>query len=340
MDDSTSTFLRFTRQERRWISEADDFAFIVYTSQVGVVCIIVRRTDGGGGGGGEEIVNNEEEEDGYYTADSQTIPQSSDDDENEFHPTFEENVEDDKNSIERLRYNDILMNALSKSQKQCLSLWTDKNEVPEKNETLVGLMRRAERLRGGNGTSGMNSNEGGNGGGTRKKKVWDRSDMLLYKDLFEWRDEISKKIGIMPAMMCSLDFLVHIAYTRPTTVNELKRINYFLPDFFRDECNSEHLRDLFSIVLAAAAGKQLDRNSNIETGLYVDRFRSHKNRNSKRKEKKEEIEPKEHDLDPDSSAAERQLERNFRKSTLKLTAIVAGIAVFWIGVTNRKKRLT
>ena len=50
------------------------------------------------------------------------------------------------------------------------------------------------------------------------KQIWTQSDMSLYSELIEWRMEVAKKEGIMPATVCSLDLLVLMAYKRPGRV--------------------------------------------------------------------------------------------------------------------------
>jgi hypothetical protein len=289
---------------------------------------------------GDEDDDDDEEEDGYYTADSHTNAQSSDDD-YEFHATSESNEKDKmefgeeandkdqnqldkKDPMERLRYNEDLMETLKNSNRQCLSLWTEKHEVAEKNDTLVGLMRRAERLRNDNT-------------GSKKKKIWNRSDMSLYKDLFEWRNDVAKKIGLIPAMMCTLDFLVLIAYTRAITVVELKRLNYFMPEFFQAECNADFVEDMFSIVIAFGKGSDKTNQPNVEIKYYSDRLTT-KSRNVSTRglhiTAEDEIEDEAKTsaiVEPKSSSIVTRI------STMKITAIVAGIAVFWIGVAKRRR---
>jgi len=302
---------------------------------------------------GEEEEEEDVEEDGYYTADdevdgidkqlnSQKINDCDGDRDNECTSTSNDGDDDDykEDSMLKLRYNELLMDTITKSQRQCLSFWHDKIEVPEKNDTLLQLLRRAEYLRDENG---------------KRKRIWKRDDMALYVELFELRNDIAKKVGLMPAMLCSLDFLVLVAYVRPVNTYELKRVNYFLPEFFRDESNLEYLEDLFSTVLAASSGKDSDtktKESNVR--FYSDRLlkrsRSKTLQTVKDSEEGSEAESENSDENDDSqpspnkgsssvsSSSERSLAKDYRRSkTLKLAAVAAGVAVFWIGVLKRKR---
>ena len=257
-------------------------------------------------------IENDDEDEGYFTADSSDneCGDIKNDNENVNHVN-----ESQQNSTERLKYNDILMETLRKSQNQCLSFWTDKNENLMKNETLIKLMRRAEYLKKFNSGSNM------------KKKVWSMSDMALCKDLFQWRNDVANKIGIIPAMMCPLDFLVLIAYARPTNVTGLKRLNYFLPEFFQFDFNSDHLEELFSIVFAA--GKNYELIIKDEVQFYSDRIVKSRNGQLKDSLDKERTD--------DGNSSYTLTTSGYKKSAVKWTAVVAGIAVFWIGVAKRKR---
>ncbi len=299
---------------------------------------------------GEDSNEDDEEQGGYATADSFDLYNIHEDEGYVDAKNDEDDQKDDP--FEKLKYNEILMHAIQKSQYQCLSLWSDKSEDCEKNDTLVGLLRRAERLRedfndDGNKTkynnistiitnpaSVMTQNR-------KKKKTWDRHDMVLYKDLFEWRNDVAKKIGIMPAMMCSLDLLVLIAYARPTCILGLKKLNYFLPEFFRDEVNVDYLEDLFLIVQAATK----DNNSKVETHKKnndTTRFYADCNQNGYKKHNsfqgREIEESKEIGYDNNDHNQNDTISISKSYRTLQITTIIAGIAAFWIGVAARRRK--
>ena len=158
--------------------------------------------------------------------------------------------------VSELRYNQILMDALKISQQRCLLLWTEKKEPSDKNDMLMQMMRRAERLAGS---------------GNENVKVWTKEDYWLYKELVEWREDVAKKIGIMPSMLCPLNLLVNVAYKRPSALINLKRLNYFLPDIFNHEEHSHHLEDLFSVVAGAGAENDTLINTDAIVRLYSER---------------------------------------------------------------------
>ena len=54
--------------------------------------------------------------------------------------------------------------------------------------------------------------------------------MTLYGKLVEWRDEVAKKEGVMPTMICPLDLLVLMAYKRPGCQIGLKRLMHYIPE--------------------------------------------------------------------------------------------------------------
>lgn len=41
----------------------------------------------------------------------------------------------------------------------------------------------------------------GNTKGRRDRKLWTKE----YKELIEWREDVSKKVGVVPSMMCAFD---------------------------------------------------------------------------------------------------------------------------------------
>ena len=145
-----------------------------------------------------------------------------------------------------------LMEALKISQQKCLSLWYDKSEPDEKNPTLIGLISRAKRL-----------------SDIADVKTFSDEDLSLYKELVEWRKDAAKKVGIMPSMLCDLDLLANVAYKRPGSLTSLKKVSYFLPNFFQEKQNSAHLEDLFSVV--AAAGNDSLANTDVIVRLYSER---------------------------------------------------------------------
>jgi ribonuclease D len=146
---------------------------------------------------------------------------------------------DNREEETELRYMPRLMDVLSSSQQQCLRLWSEKKEPPEKTENLLLMMQRADRYRDSN------------------KRVWNKDDMILYYDLVDWRDAVARNTGTMPSLVCTLNLLVFIAYQRPNSVSSLKKLNYLLPILLREQ--TELLQEIFSIVDASKM-KSSERN--------------------------------------------------------------------------------
>jgi exosome complex exonuclease RRP6 len=127
-----------------------------------------------------------------------------------------------------LRYMPNLMDVLSSSQRQCLRLWSEKKEPPEKAENLLLIMQRADRYKG------------------TKKRVWNKEDMKLYYKLVDWRDNVAKRMGTMSSLVCTLNLLVFVAYHRPNSLSSIKKLNYALPIVLRER--TELMQEMFSIV--------------------------------------------------------------------------------------------
>ncbi|KAL7470274.1 hypothetical protein ACHAXS_010499 [Conticribra weissflogii] len=118
----------------------------------------------------------------------------------------------DAYELQRCRH---LMNAVSLSQKRCLNLWKDEDEPILRNHSLVKVMKNAA-LKKGHG------------------KYWTDGHLQLYKKLSEWRKDVAYEEGMHPSELCSLDFLVHVAYKLPTTKLEMRRYGYILPSLLED----------------------------------------------------------------------------------------------------------
>mmetsp|Transcript_20320 Transcript_20320/g.42308 ORF Transcript_20320/g.42308 Transcript_20320/m.42308 type:complete len:870 (+) Transcript_20320:158-2767(+) len=119
----------------------------------------------------------------------------------------------DAYELQRCRH---LMNAVSLSQKRCLNLWKDEDEPILRNHSLVKVMKNAA-LKKGHG------------------KYWTDAHLQLYKSLAAWRKDVAYEEGMHPSELCSLDFLVHVAYKLPTTKLEMRRYGYILPSLLEDK---------------------------------------------------------------------------------------------------------
>ncbi|KAL7532068.1 hypothetical protein ACHAXR_005336 [Thalassiosira sp. AJA248-18] len=110
-----------------------------------------------------------------------------------------------------------LMKAISISQKRCLKLWTGEDDEPIlKNRALLTMIKHA-------------ANEKGHG------KHWSDGNMQLYKQLTEWRVNVAQQELNSVSGVCSLDFLVHVAYKLTKNRCEMRRYSYVLPVLLEDE---------------------------------------------------------------------------------------------------------
>eukprot|EP00533_Pseudo-nitzschia_delicatissima_P007817 CAMPEP_0116079544 /NCGR_PEP_ID=MMETSP0327-20121206/1198_1 /TAXON_ID=44447 /ORGANISM="Pseudo-nitzschia delicatissima, Strain B596" /LENGTH=647 /DNA_ID=CAMNT_0003570175 /DNA_START=142 /DNA_END=2085 /DNA_ORIENTATION=- len=113
-----------------------------------------------------------------------------------------------------------LMSVFTKSQENCLKFWSCTPESPLKNKRFVALA-------------------------TAKGNAFTKSQLNLYKELASWREDVSKEEESLPGKICSLDFLVRVAFHRPLTEDGLRRIQHYLPRFLT---NNRYRDTLFSRV--------------------------------------------------------------------------------------------
>ena len=252
--------------------------------------------------------------------------------------------------VSELRYNQTLMDVLKVSQQKCLSLWTPKSERADKNDDLLAMKQRANRL-----SNSLNAKD-------RDKKVWSKEDDWLYQELVEWREDAAKKIGVMPSMLCNLNFLVLVAYRRPISLISLRRLSYFLPTVFCDEEHLHHLEDLFSVV--AGAGEVALVNADAIVRLYSERLVKSKLGDVKERSFKEDAsmadtggtggksdttDGSDKPLkaivldrceDEDVSLMSADIQQGDKRNTLKkmyAAAAVASLAVIGLGIMKRKR---
>jgi ribonuclease D len=317
--------------------------------------------------GGEEDKDDDDDDDDHDDHDvdndddnvgCQVIEMTSslEEDENSFFTAHDENDGKSQSTagskISELRYHQLLMDVLKSSQQKCLSLWTEKSEPFEKNEVLHHMMTRADRI--------------AKQGESRNQKVWTEQDLWLYKELVEWREDVAKKIGIMPSMVCPLNLLVLVAYKRPGSLMSLRRLNYFLPDIFAScENHSHHLEDLFSVVAGAGAENDMLVNTDAVVRLYSERQPRRKvkspmpmptnSSNDSTLDKDDDgitsnntMEPscateqqksteQNHNDDDDNMSMSNLVKRINVYGKLSFTAAVASIAIFWVRIIKRRK---
>ena len=227
----------------------------------------------------------------------------------------------------QIEYDTNVMGVIGGSQKCCLSLWGGATESATKNETIMELMKRADRL---NSSSSFAT-----------KPRWGNYDLSLYNELLDWRKEAGKKHGVIPAMICTLDLLALVAYKRPGNIPSLKLLSYFLPSLFMEECFSSELEILFSIVAGAGGGDEMIGADEIRKCYTETRIAS-----SKKKRYISELKTFQKDeLSNDNIAPtmKRKGASNKRKSKsaaltkMKWSAAAAAVTIFWISVAKRRR---
>ncbi|KAL7482301.1 hypothetical protein ACHAW6_007972 [Cyclotella cf. meneghiniana] len=127
-----------------------------------------------------------------------------------------------------------LMQAMKISNKRCLRLWTDDNdESIAKHPALLSMIEQA-------------------GTGKGQGRFWSDAHHKLYFKLAEWRQQVAEREEVDEFDLCSLDFLVYVAYSLPRDKNEMRRFSYFLPDFLENE-NLPYCQELCQLVATSEA---------------------------------------------------------------------------------------
>jgi ribonuclease D len=127
-----------------------------------------------------------------------------------------------------------LMKAISISQKRCLKLWSGNEEEPIlQNESFVSMIKQAAS---------------GKGHG----QYWTDEHSKLYRQLAEWRKTVAQREFSSLMDVCTLDFLVYMAYKTPTSRSEMRRYAYVLPKFLENE-TMPYFRELCDMVISSDA---------------------------------------------------------------------------------------
>lgn len=127
-----------------------------------------------------------------------------------------------------------LMKAISLSQKRCLMLWSgDVVEPILRNPFLLSMIKQA-------------ANQKGHG------KYWSDVHMQLYVKLVEWRVDTARREFNTVDDVCSLGFLVFVAYKVPTSRCAMRRYSYVLPAILQDD-SVPYCKELFEIVMHSDA---------------------------------------------------------------------------------------
>jgi len=125
-----------------------------------------------------------------------------------------------------------LMKAISISQKRCLKLWNGDEEEPIlKNPFFISMIKQA-------------ANQKGHG------KHWTDANTKLYQTLYAWRRASAQREKVHSSEVCSLDFLVHVAYKLPIDRWAMRRHSYFLPMLLEDE-SLPYCEELVELVISS-----------------------------------------------------------------------------------------
>ena len=106
-----------------------------------------------------------------------------------------------------LRLQPVLMRVVSISQERCRALWKASQQQHRNNARFQSLIKRAKR----------------------QFVTWEPSSTDLYDELCHWRARVAEELECLPGFVAPLDFLVAVAWKRPTTAHGLRRISTRLP---------------------------------------------------------------------------------------------------------------
>jgi len=108
-----------------------------------------------------------------------------------------------------LQHHENLLKVLKSSQKCCTQIWTHKREIPTRCDAFRNIQRRE---------------------GPR----WLSCQTSVFEELFKWRQKVAIAEETLPGLICSTELLVSIAYKCPVTLQELKRVSFFLPELMEE----------------------------------------------------------------------------------------------------------
>lgn len=183
-----------------------------------------------GGENGVDTISRSERQ-AFFTPTNSNLVDDSGDDRGVDSPMMENAAVDDIDDVkmtkvataQNLRMQPRLMRVISFSQERCLDLWDSKLEPHYNNAVFVSQVKGAKKEMRGKQVNNQHPTG---------IPLTD-SQIQLYEDLVRLRAHTAHKIECLPGFICSLDELVHIAVGRPTSIDALRVINYFLPEILR-----------------------------------------------------------------------------------------------------------
>lgn len=121
-----------------------------------------------------------------------------------------------------------LMQAIKISNKRCLSLWTrDNEEHVTNNPKLLAFIEQSITGKG-------------------QGRFWSDKHYQLYMAMARWRNSVAEREGIEAFEVCSIDFLLYVAYKLPLNCLEMRRFAHFLPQLVTDGLYFEELLELIT----------------------------------------------------------------------------------------------
>lgn len=141
-----------------------------------------------------------------------------------------------------------VMKAIEISQKRCLKLWDgdEGEDDPFQHASLIQMIKQSKK------------NEG-------LGRFWSDMHQILYIQLAEWRGRVAYTEGMHVSEVCTLDFLVHVAYRLPQNRREMRRHSYFLPVLLEDKRLPyyDELREIITSSEAFLSGQSSVSSANL-----------------------------------------------------------------------------
>jgi ribonuclease D len=207
---------------------------------------------------------------------------------------------------EALRMQPRLMRVLSMSQERCRDLWTGRSEPYYRNPVFVSLMQRAKQ----------NSNI------KQHQKIYQdplsKSQIKLYEDLVRLRAQVARLRESLPPFVCSLSDLALIAAGRPTNIDALRQVSYFLPESLQKPGDGRIQDDAFmkQIFVLTLASLKADGDTESPSDAAVHRYHVTKKCRSSREGRSLQI----------------------AKKMVLVSAICGGIVVAAVFIARRRRR--
>jgi ribonuclease D len=157
--------------------------------------------------------------------------------------------------VTELRMNTDLMQTISGSQEFCLKLWKENAESHLKDPEFQSLIVRSQNSKVGE---------------------WTPSQLELYDNLAQWREETARREECTVGFICTMGFLALIALKRPTSKIGLLQLSFTLPEFFQ----TNNIDDLLELVRKSRLHDRLHESGDFHIPCYLEFLE----RKSRRKE--------------------------------------------------------